>query len=85
MRLVAEFGSVLMIGTSSFQMSTLDCVQNFAERLSLSQFIPLHIHRNAAAAIGLICKLLDGNCCEQLQKFCPVYLPSILPLRRSQQ
>ena len=84
MCLVAEFGSVLMIGTSSFQMPTLDCVQNFAERLSLSQFILLHIHRNAAA-IDLICKLVDGNCCEQLQKFCPVYFSSILPLRRSQQ
>ena len=58
MHLVAEFGSVLMIGASSSQLSTLDCVQNFAEKLQLT---PFHIHRNAAA-ISFICKLLDENC-----------------------
>ena len=84
MRPVAEYGSVLMMGVSSSQLSKLDCVQHFAEILCLLQFTPLHSHRNATA-IGLICKLLDGNYREQLQKFCLVYLSSTLQLQRSQR
>ena len=50
---VAEYGSVLMMGASNSQLSKLDRMQHFAERLCLSQFTPLHRRRHAAV-IGLL-------------------------------
>ena len=38
-----------------------------------------------AAAIGLLCKLLDETCHTYLQRFCPSFLSSISLLRRSQR
>ena len=58
-------------------------MQHLAEQLCSTQFIPLEKHCHAAA-IGLICKLLDGTCCEHLQRFCPLFLASISLPRRSQ-
>ena len=47
-------------------------MQHFAEQLCSTQFTPLEkcLH---AAAIGLLCKLLDGTCREYLQRFCPIF------------
>ena len=47
-------------------------------------FIPLERRRHAAA-IGLLCKLLDGTCREYLQRFCPPFMSSISLPRRSQR
>jgi len=62
---VAEYGSVLMMGASATQLSKLDYMQYLAEQLCSTQFIPLERRRHAAA-IGLLCKLLDGTCREYL-------------------
>ena len=51
-------------------------MQHFAEHLCSSHFITLQ-KRHHAAAIGLLCKLLNGTCQEHLQMFCPVFLSSI--------
>ena len=58
-------------------------MQQFAERLCLSSFVPLS-RRGHASALGLLCKLLDGTCREHLQIFCPTFLSSVSLPRRSQ-
>ena len=82
-RPVAEYGSVLMMGASATQLSKLDHMQHLAEQLCSTQFIPLERRRHAAA-IGLLCKLLDGTCREYLQRFCPPFMSSISLPRRFQ-
>ena len=78
---VAEYGSVLMMGASATQLFKFDCMQHLAEQLCSTQFIPLE-KRHHAAAIGLLCKLLDGICHEYLQRFCQSFQSSIsLPWR----
>ena len=57
-RPVAEYGNVLMMGASPTQLSRLDRMQHLAEQLCSTQFTPLE-KRCHAAAIGLLCKLLD--------------------------
>ena len=47
------------------------------------QVVPLSRRRHAAA-LGLLCKLLDGTCQEHLQMFCAAFLSSVSLLRRSQ-
>ena len=59
--LIAEYGSILMLGASDTQLSKLDRMQHFAEHLCSSHFMPLQKHHHAAA-ISLLCKLLDGTC-----------------------
>ena len=59
--------------------------QQFAKQLCSSSFVPLSDSRHHhAAALGLLCKLLDGTCREHLQMFCPAFLSSVSLLRRSQ-
>ena len=78
---VAEYGGILLLGASATQLAKLDCMQQFAERLCSSSFVPLSRHRHAAA-LGLLCKLLDGTCRKHLQMFCPAFLSSVsLPWR----
>jgi len=48
------------------------CMQHFAEQLYSTQFVPLERCRHAAA-VGLLCKLLDEMCREHLQRFCPLF------------
>ena len=76
-------GGVLMMGASATQLSKLDRMQHFAEQLCSTQLILLERHRYAAA-IGLLCKLLDGICCEHLQRFYPSFQSSISLAWRSQ-
>ena len=83
-RPVAEYGSVLMMGASATQLSKFDRMQHLAEQLCSTQFIPPEKRRHAAA-IGLLCKLLDGTCREYLQRFCPSFQSSISLPRRSQR
>ena len=72
-----------MMGASDTQLSKLDCTQCFAEQLCSSHFTPLQRCRHAATT-GLLCKLLDGTCPEQLQRFCPAFLSSTSLPQRSQ-
>ena len=71
-RPIAEYGNVLMMGASPTQLSRLDRMQHLAEQLCSTQFTPLEKRRHAAA-IGLLCKFLDGTCREYLQRFCPLF------------
>ena len=73
-RPVAEYGGILMMGASNTQLSRLDHMQHFAEQLCSPHFTPLQRRRHATA-IGLLCKLLDGTCQEQLQKFVQHFCP----------
>jgi hypothetical protein len=51
-------------------LQRLDRIQTTAERLCGESFTAL-ADRRKAAAFGLICKLLDGECIGQLQQMCP--------------
>ena len=81
---VAEYGGILLLGASATQLAKLDRMQQFAEQLCSSSFVPLSRRRHAAA-LGLLCKLLDGTCQEHLQMFCPAFLSSVSLLWRSQR
>ena len=81
---VAEYGGILLLGASATQLAKLDCMQQFAEQLCSSSFVPLSRRRHAAA-LGLLCKLLDGTCREHLHMFCPAFLSSVSLPRRSQR
>ena len=59
------------MGASAIHLSKLDRMQQFAEKLCSSHFIPLQKRRD------LLCKLLDGTCREHLQMFCPAFTSSI--------
>ena len=72
------------MGASATQLAKLDCMQQSAEQLCSSSFVPLS-RRHHAAALGLLCKLLDGTCREHLQMFCPAFLSSVSLPRRSQR
>ena len=63
--LVAEYGDVLMMGASATQ---LDSMQHLAEWLCSTQFIPLERYCHAAAIV-LLCQLLDCTHRENLQRF----------------
>ena len=80
---VAKYGGIFLLGASATQLSKLDCMQQFAERLCSSSFVLLS-RRHHAAALGLLCKLSDGTCREHLQMFCPAFLSSVSLPRRSQ-
>ena len=82
-RPVAEYRGLLLLGASATQLSKLDCMQWFAEQLCSSSFVPLS-RRHHAAALGLLCKLLDGTCREHWQMFRPAFLSSVSSLQRSQ-
>ena len=81
--LVAEYCGILLLGVSATQLSKLDRMQQFAEWLCSTSFVPLSRHCYASA-LGLLCKLLDGTCREHLQMFCPTFLSSVSLPRRSQ-
>ena len=51
-------------------VTTLDRIQAIVERLCGHGFTALG-DRREAAAFGLVCKLLDGECIGQLQQMCP--------------
>lgn len=74
MRPVAEYGIILMMETSNSQLSKLDRLGHFAEKLCSSQFTPLHRHHNA--------EIIEWELSNQ--RFCPTYLSSISLPQRSQ-
>jgi hypothetical protein len=69
-RSILEYGLLEYIAAAPSHLSKLDRIQSNAERLCGIQFTPLSERRDAAA-FGLICKLLDGGCVDQLQQLCP--------------
>jgi hypothetical protein len=70
-RSIIEYGLLEYIAAAPSRLSKLDRIQSSAEKLCGIQFTPL-TDRREAAGFGLICKLLDGMCIEQLQQMCPV-------------
>ena len=72
-RSVCEYGNVIFMGASVTHLQKLDSVQQAAERMCQVTFPLLSSHRKASA-IGLLCKLLDGQCRGLLQNFCSLLI-----------
>ena len=70
-RSVLEYGLLEYFAAAPGYLSKLDKVQRVAQRMCGIEFTALG-DRREAAAFGLICKLLAGDCVEQLQMQCPV-------------
>ena len=70
---VCEYGNAIFMGASVTHLQKLDSVQQAAERMHQVTF-PLLSSRRKASAIGLLCKLLDGQCRGPLQNFCPLLI-----------
>ena len=69
-RSVMEYGVLVYFGATEGNLARLDAIQSSAERLCRTKFRPLSDRRDAAA-FGLICKLLAGECVDQLQELAP--------------
>jgi hypothetical protein len=69
-RSVMEYGCLQYMSASQVHIAKLDTVQRMAERICGCNFEPLE-GRRRAAAFGLTCKLLDGECRGGLQDFKP--------------
>ena len=67
-----EFGSLEYIAAAPTHLAKLDRVQKAAEKMCGCPFQAL-ADRREAAVFSLICKLLDGECVEPLQKFAPEF------------
>ena len=65
---VAEYGGILLLEASATQLSKLDRMQQFAEQLCLSSFVPFS-WRHHAGALGLyiknICRCFVQHSCHQ--------------------
>ena len=77
-----EYGLLVYFGATEGNLAKLDAIQSSAERLCKTKFRPLSDRRDAAA-FGLICKLLDGECVDQLQGLAPQLLE--VPAQRVSQ
>ena len=66
-----EYGNLEYFAAAPGYLQRLDRIQATAERLCGHSLTALG-DRRKAAAFGLICKLLDGECIGQLQQMCPV-------------
>jgi hypothetical protein len=69
-RSVLEFGCLQYMAAAPTHLHKLDTVQRMAERICGCSFEAL-AGRREAAAFGLACKLLDGECRGDLQCFKP--------------
>jgi hypothetical protein len=69
-RSVLEYGMLGYIAAAPSHLAKMDRIQESAERVCGVEFPPLSGRRDAAA-FGLLCKLLDGECIGQLQDLCP--------------
>jgi hypothetical protein len=72
-RSILEYGLLEYIAAAPSHLCKLDRIQSSAQRLCGSKFTPLSDRRDAAA-FGLICKLLGGECVQQLQDMCPTVI-----------
>ena len=79
-RFVSMYGNINFMGASATHLHKLDLIQKMAERLCGTTFLSL-ASRCKASSIGLLCKLLDLQCREPLQNFCPSLLLSRMPIR----
>ena len=71
-RSVLEFGCLQYMAAAPTHLQKLDTVQRMAERICGCSFEELAgSYRRDAAAFGLACKLLDGECRGDLQFFKP--------------
>jgi len=72
-----EFGSLEYIAAAPTHLAKLDRVQRAAERMCGCTFESL-AGRREAAVFSLICKLLDKECVEPLQAFCPKFADKVV-------
>ena len=67
-----EYGNLVYWGAAESHLKKLDAVQNSAKSmLKKPQFLPSLESRRKAAALGLVCKLLDGEGRGELQSLEP--------------
>ena len=67
-----EHGNILYSGAASTHLRRLDDLQSCIERSCSFVFQPLS-HRQNAAIMGLVCHLLAGESCGNLQTYCPQF------------
>jgi hypothetical protein len=72
-RSILEYRLLEYLAAAPSHLCKLDRIQSSAERLCGCKFTPLSDRRDAAA-FGLICKLLGGECVQQLQDMCPTVM-----------
>ena len=66
-------GYVIFMDASVLLLHKLHAVQKIAEKLCQITFQSLLSHCKAST-IGLLCKLLNSNCQQPLQIFCPILI-----------
>jgi len=69
-RSILEYGNLEYLAAAPGYLQRFDRIQERAEKMCGRQFTAL-ADRRKAAAFGLVCKLLDGECIGQLQQMCP--------------
>jgi len=69
-RPICEYSNIVFMGASVTHLHKLDSIQKLAEKLCGTTFSSLASRRNASS-IGLLCKLLELQCRDPLQSFCP--------------
>jgi len=81
-----EYGNLVYWGAAESHLKKLDAVQNSAKSmLKKPQFLPSLETRRKAAALGLVCKLLDGEGRGELQSLEPNFSSGNKKLRRSER
>ena len=71
-----EYGHLLNFGTARGYLKRLDALQCRAASVCHSTFSSLESCRHATA-IGLLCQLLDGKGCGNLQSLLPPFMTSV--------
>jgi hypothetical protein len=71
-RSTIEYGLIEYRAAAPSNLAKLDEIQHSAEKLCETKFTPLGDRRDAAA-FGLLCKLLEGECIGQLQALAPEF------------
>ena len=70
-RPVCEYANIIFMDAFATHLYKLDLVQKMAGRMCNTTFSSLATHCNVSF-IGLFCNLLDLQCREPLQNFCPI-------------
>ena len=83
-----EYGNLVYWGAAESNLKKLDSIQDSTKSMlrNKNHFLPELEDRRKAAALGLTCKLMDGNGRGQLQKLKPKMLSEdTLQVRRSKR
>ena len=81
-RPILEYGNILYSGASATHLHRLNNLHSQIEQTGSSVFQPLLSHRNAAI-VGLVCRILAGKGCGNLQTYCPQFCDINQLLRKS--